>query len=178
MKKNKNKSIPISNGLDAEIIFQVVLIIIVIPVFSFLTVTVFGNIFYKKISGNNEIFTRGRKVNILTDKKLYYEKEKIVFAVENGSKEPIYIEPCEYLNNFEKNVNGSWEPYKKTVQNKVYDDYGFEKNKKVTICEFGLPEADSGIYRLVVKVYYDCKKPGENMCGKSDTFYSNGFEIK
>lgn len=176
MRKNKNISIP--SNLDAVIVFQVVLIIIAIPIFSFSAITVFGNIFYEKTCGNSEIFTHGGKVNILTDKKLYYEKEKIILAVENDSEKPIYLEPCEYLNNLEKKVNGNWEPYKKTVQNKVYDDHGFEKKKRVTICELGLPKMEGGTYRVVVKVYYDCKKPGENMCGKSDTFYSNGFEIE
>lgn len=175
---NKNKNISTSNGLDAEIVFRVVLIIIIIPIFSFLAVTVFGNIFYKKTCGNNEIFTHGGKVNILTDKKLYYEKEKIILAVENDSGGPIYLEPCEYLNNLEKKVDGSWEPYKETVQNKIYDDNGFEKKKRVTICELSLPIMEVGTYRVIVKIYYDCKKPGENMCEKSDTFYSNEFEIK
>lgn len=175
---NKSKNISTQNNLDAGIIFQVILIIVIIPIFSFLAITVFGNIFYEKTRGNNEIFTRGGKVNILTDKKLYYEKEKIVLAVENDSEKPIYLEPCEYLNNLEKKVNGNWEPYKKTVQNKVYDDRGFEKRKRITICELGLPRAEAGTYRVVVKIYYDCKKPGENMCEKSVIFYSNEFEVK
>jgi len=173
--KGKKKSI--HNNLDAEIIFQIVLIIIIIPVFSFLTITIFENIFYEKTCSNNEIFMNKGKINIVTDKRLYYEKEKIILAVENDSEESVYLEPCEYLNNLEKKINGNWEPYKETVQNKVYDDYGFEKRKRITICELGLPKAEPGIYRVVVRVYYDCKKPGENMCEKSSIFYSNEFEI-
>lgn len=118
------------------------------------------------------------KVNLLTNKKLYYEKEKAVLAVESDSEKPIYLEPCEYLNNLEKKVNGNWEPYKKTVQNKVYDDRGFEKRKRIAMCELGLPKMEAGTYRVVVKIYYDCKKPGESMREKSKTFYSNEFEIK
>lgn len=54
---NKSKNISTQNNLDAGIIFQVILVIVIIPVFSFLTVTAFGNIFYEKIHDNDKIFT-------------------------------------------------------------------------------------------------------------------------
>lgn len=62
--------------------------------------------------------------------------------------------------------------------NAYYNQFSFNKSKRVTECKVEPPKSGGGIYRSVVKIYYDCKKPGQNMCAYSKTFYSNEFEIK
>ena len=160
--------------LNENIYFEVILMIILIPLFSFFVLSVFGT---------NEIHKEhyikdGKDVKILTDKNIYSLNDKIVLIVKNNSGEPVYFEPCEYLNNFEKKVSEKWVAENKIMSNKIYNKHAFDKKNSVIKCEINLPKSDEGVYRTVVNVYYDCKKPGYDTCKSSETFYSNEFEVE
>ena len=131
----------------------------------------------EKIYSDN-YFTNTKSVEISTDKSIYSASEKINLTVKNNGNQSIYFEPCEYLNNFEKKIDGEWERENNMKGDKTYNEAAFRKNKKITECEVKLPKSGEGTYRIVTQIYYNCQKPGDNMCESSKTFYSNEFEIK
>ena len=120
--------------------------------------------------------TNTKGVEISTAKNVYAEGEKIELTLKNNKKQSIYFKPCEYLNNFEKKINGEWEKENVVANNNDYNQSSFNKNKSITRCEIELPRSGKGIYRSVVQIYYNCLKPGD--CESSEIFYSNEFEIK
>ncbi|MCK4591947.1 hypothetical protein KAT63_00735 [Candidatus Parcubacteria bacterium] len=160
--------------LNGNIYFEVILMIILIPLFSFFVLSVFGtNKIYKE-----HYLKDSKDVKILTDKNIYNLNDEIVLIVKNNSGEPVYFEPCEYLNNFEKKINGKWVAENKIISNKIYDEHAFDKKNSVIKCEIDLPQSGKGVYRTVVNVYYNCGKPGYDTCRSFETFYSNEFEVE
>ncbi len=156
---------------NTNIYFEVILIIILIPILTLTLVSLFKTDkaykgYYSKDSKN---------VNILTDKNVYVNGEKINLTIKNNENQSIYFEPCEYLNNFEKKINGEWKKEDATVNDNYYNQTSFNKNKSVTKCEIKLPESGEGVYRSVIQIYYSCIKPG--YCENSKTFYSNEFKV-
>ena len=167
-KKKQQKS------LNGNIYFEVILMIILIPLFSFFVLSVFGtNKIYKE-----HYLKDSKDVKILTDKNIYNLNDEIVLIIKNNSGEPVYFEPCEYLNNFEKKVGEKWVAENNFTSDKTYDKFDFNKRKSVTKCEIDLPKSGEGVYRTVVNVYYNCGKPGYDTCKSSETFYSNEFEVE
>lgn len=116
-------------------------------------------------------------VEVTTDKSVYSNDEKISLAIRNNEKQSIYFEPCEYLNDFEKKIDGAWQK-ENPVMSDNYNKSSFNKNKSATECEITLPESGEGIFRSAVQIYYNCQRPGYDMCQDSKTFYSNEFEVK
>lgn len=161
--------------LNENIYFEVILMIILIPLFSFFVLSVFNK---NEPNSTNRIIKDKTDVKILTDKNIYSLNDKIVLIVKNNSGELVYFEPCKYLNNFEKKVGKKWVAENKTTSDKTYDKSDFDKRKSVTKCEIDLPKSGEGIYRTFVNVYYDCKKPGYDTCRSFETFYSNEFEVE
>ena len=151
---------------------------------SVLLIVIFLILFFSVVKTNykmQEIYSKDYNVNIenveiSTDKNVYVSSEKINLAVKNNERQSIYFEPCEYLNNFEKKIDGEWKRENKTVNDNSYDQSGFNKNKSVTECKVEPPKSGEGIYRFVIQIYYNCLKPGR--CDNSKTFYSNEFEVK
>jgi len=132
----------------------------------------------EKIYDNN-YQANTKSVEITTDKDIYVDGEKINIAIRNNEKQSIYFKPCEYLNTFEKKIEGKWKEENATAvlnDNDSYNKVSFNKNKNITKCEVKSPESGEGIYRSVIQIYYDCIKPG--YCKSSKVFYSNEFEIK
>ncbi len=113
----------------------------------------------------------------MTEKNVYRIGDKIMLFIRNDSGNSIYFEPCEYLSNFEKKINGVWRSEKKIVEDKIYDSDNFRKEKSITSCKIDLPRSGAGTYRVVVRVYYNCQIPGENTCSNSKVFYSNEFKV-
>ncbi|MCK4525679.1 MAG: hypothetical protein KAU07_04530 [Candidatus Andersenbacteria bacterium] len=153
--------------------------ILLISIFSILFISVLETSFEteKNYSNNYPINTEG--VKIITDKSIYIANEKINLTVKNNEKQPIYFEPCEYLNNFEKKINGEWRKENTVINDDYYyNQVSFNRNRSLTECKIEPPKSGGGIYRSVIKIYYDCKKPGHTTCAYSKTFYSNEFEIK
>ena len=135
------------------------------------------NLKTKNLIQKNPSLKNDSKVSILTDKNIYLDSEKINLIVKNDGAQSVYFEPCEYLNTFEKKINGEWEKESVVVDNNnYYNQVSFNKNKSATTCEIELPESGKGIYRSVVQIYYSCVKPGH--CESSKIFYSNEFEVK
>jgi len=158
-----------------NIYFEIVLIIIIIPFFSFFILFILG----KNTSDLIKNFLPIKSdIKVFTEKNFYYAGENIELFVKNDSKESIYFEPCEYLNKFEKKVNGRWIESSSYEGAKIYDESGFNREKNFVNCKINLPKDGAGIYRSVVQVYYECEKPGKNMCKNSEIFYSNKFEVK
>jgi hypothetical protein len=146
-KKTKQKKKQ-QNRSGENIYFEVILMIILIPTLVFVLVPIFST---DKI--HKEHYSKdGKDVKILTDKNIYSLNDEIVLIVKNNSGEPVYFEPCEYLNNFEKKVSEKWVAENKIMSNKIYDEYVFDKKKSVTKCEIDLPKSGEGVYRTVVKV--------------------------
>jgi len=158
-----------------NIYFEIVLIIIIIPFFSFLALSVFGKNSPDLIKN---ILPNKSDIKIFTEKTFYSAGEDIEIFVKNNSKKSIYFEPCKYLNRFEKMADGKWIESSSYAGAKIYDESGFKKEKDFASCKIQLPENGAGIYRTVVRIYYECEKPGENMCKNSNVFYSNKFEVK
>jgi hypothetical protein len=148
--------------------------IILIPVSVFFLASAFNvDKTYKKYYLENS-----KNVKIFTDKSVYSSDGSVTLVIANNSDRLIYFEPCEYLNNFEKKVNGVWVPVSKDENNKIYDKSGFNRKNNATECKIKLPQSGEGTYRINVPVYYDCQKPGKDMCQGSEIFYSNEFRIK
>ncbi len=180
MKKKTNKTSKTKqkkkqqNSMNENIYFEVILMIILIPVFSFFVLSIFEtNKVYKGYYSKDS-----KDVKILTDKNIYSLNDEIVLIVKNNSGEPVYFEPCEYLNNFEKKVNGKWVAENKTTSDKTYDKSDFDKRKSIIKCEMDLPRSGKGVYRTIVNAYYNCGKPGYDTCRSFETFYSNEFEVE
>lgn len=164
-------SFNILSGVMA-VLFIFLIVIFLILFFSIVKI----NYETEKIYDNNHQ-TNIKSVEISTDKNVYDRSEKINLTVENNEKQSIYFEPCEYLNNFEKKINGKWERENAVVNNNdCYNQHSFNKSKNITECKVESPKSGEGIYRFVIQIYYNCLKPG--YCDNSKTFYSNEFEIK
>ncbi|MEA1937422.1 MAG: hypothetical protein U9N04_04940 [Patescibacteria group bacterium] len=163
------------------IYFEIILMIILIPTIVLFLVPIFQKPLFENTQ--RQLPTRIHKiasknsVEIVAEKNIYRAGDEIVLSIKNNSNSSIYFEPCEYLNNFEKKVNGVWVDESSIVKNKIYDSNNFRKGENVTSCRLNLPKLGIGIYRVVVKVYYNCQMPGEATCSDSKTFYSNEFRI-
>lgn len=159
---------------NASIYFEMVLAIIIIPLFSFLALSVFG-----KNSSDfiNKILPIKSDIKVFTGKTSYFAVENIELFIKNDSEKSIYFEPCQYLNKFEKMVNGQWVKFSNYEGAKIYDESEFNKEKNFVNCKIQSPENGMGTYRAIVQIYYECEKPGESMCKNSDIFYSNKFEV-
>lgn len=160
---------------SVNIYFEIVLAIIIIPLFSFSVLSILRGNGHNSIKN---IFTNNSGIKVFTEKALYSKGENIELFIKNDSEKSIYFEPCEYLNKFEKMAGERWIKSSSYESAKIYNDVGFNKEKDFISCKIPLPENGAGIYRTVVKIYYECEKPGENMCKDSDIFYSNEFEVK
>ncbi len=160
---------------NVNIYFEVILMIIVIPIFSFLSISIFK----ENDSGFvSKILTGKSDVKITTDKPFYVSGENMKLSIKNESINPIYFEPCEYLNKFEKKIDEKWRESFNYESIKDYDKFGFKREKNITNCEIKLPKEGAGIYRTVIQIYYECERPGEDMCRNSKAFYSNEFRVK
>jgi len=178
MKTKKQKN----NFNKRMLLFSVVVFIISIIIFLILFLSIVKIIYETEKVYNSNYYKNIESVEISTDKNIYTIGEKNNLTIKNNEKQPIYFEPCEYLNNFEKKINGKWERENAVVNHSsnyyYYDQNNFNKNKSMTECEVELPKTGEGTYRFFVKIYYDCKKPGSDMCPSSKVFYSNEFEVK
>lgn len=169
-KKSKQKK-------ETNIYIELSLAILYIPVLVIILVSVFSP--KEKVQVFQEDSLKiSQDVRILTDKNIYSLKDEIVLIVKNNSGESVYFEPCEYLNNFEKQVDGKWVMEKKIVENISYDESIFDSKKSISKCLVKLPMSGKGYYRTVVNLYFDCEKPGNETCQRVKTFYSNEFEVE
>ena len=126
---------------------------------------------------NDSYFLNTKSVEISTNKNVYIAGEKISLIIKNNKERAVYFEPCEYLNNFEKKINGEWKEESVVISNNnYYNQFSFNRNKDLTKCKIELPKSGEGIYRSVVRIYYNCVKPGH--CESSEIFYSNEFGVK
>lgn len=161
--------------------FEVILMVVLIPTIVLFLVPIFQKPLFKEIYKQpyGIVYKTDNKnsVEITTEKNVYKISDKMVLSIKNNSSDSIYFEPCEYLNNFEKKIDGVWVGEKSVVENKIYDSRNFKKEESITNCSVSLPKSGAGIYRAVVRIYYDCQTPGENMCSDSRVFYSNEFKI-
>lgn len=173
MKKTKMKAKRKSGFLElnAKIIFYYFLMAIVLVYLVVLYGMVEKTYSPKR---NFEYSERIGQVAVNTDKNVYYAGDSIRLAIKNFTDRSIFSEPCEYLNNFEKKINGSWVSVKTEHSNFEYDRFGFNSSKKITTCGIRLPESE-GVYRLIVKIYYGCQKP--ELCSGFENFYSNEFDV-
>lgn len=160
---------------NTGVYFEMTLAIIIIPFFSFLALSILG-----KNNPNlvNNILPIKSDINVFTEKAYYSTGENIELFVKNNSEEPIYFEPCQYLNRFEKMINGKWTEFSNYEGAKIYDESEFNREKNFVNCKIQLPESGAGTYRAVVQIYYECEKPGGSTCKNSNVFYSNEFEVK
>lgn len=160
---------------NTDVCFEMILAVIIIPFFSFLVLSVLG-----KNSPNliKNVLPIRSDIKVFTEKTFYSAGENIELFIKNNSKEPIYFEPCEYLNKFEKMINGEWIKFSDYKGAKIYDESGFNREKNFANCEIQPPKNGAGTYRAVIRIYYECEKPGESMCKDSDIFYSNKFEVR
>lgn len=167
--------------LGERIYFEVILMIILIPTIVLFLVPIFQKPLFKEACRQpyKVVYRADNKnsVEITTEKNIYKIGDKVVLSIKNNSENSIYFEPCEYLNNFEKKINNVWVSEKGAVENGIYDTYDFKKEENITNCSISLPKSGVGIYRAVVRIYYNCQIPGENMCSDSKVFYSNEFEV-
>lgn len=168
--KNKKKELK----LDTEILFYF-FIMAILPVFIAAFYVQYERI--DRMTDNAYLVENVDRIFVKTDKSVYQLGDKIILAIENYSDRSIYSQPCEYLDNFEKYVNGKWINLGIKHENIEYDRSGFNLSKKTTRCALSLPkEKGEGVYRFVVKLYHGCREP-ENCIGAVD-FYSNEFKVE
>ncbi|MCK5475176.1 MAG: hypothetical protein KAI71_01155 [Candidatus Pacebacteria bacterium] len=172
--KQKNSKRTNKKNISINVFLGVILTTILVLLFSFLVLLFFSK--NKNISYNIKDDTQ--EIIITTDKEHYSIGENIELYVKNRSTNSIYFEPCEYLDRFEKKIDGEWKESSNYRGENIYDESGFKREDNITNCEIQLPKDGVGIYRAVVQIYYECKSPGKNMCANSKIFYSNSFEIK
>ena len=167
--------------LGEKIYFEVILMVILIPTIVLFLVPIFQEPLFKESHKllNKTVYKADNKnyVEITTGKNIYRVGDEMIISIKNNSSDSIYFEPCEYLNSFEKKINGIWVDEKSVVENEIYDSRNFKKEESITNCSVSLPKSGAGIYRAVVRIYYDCQTPGENMCSDSKVFYSNEFRV-
>ena len=167
--------------LGEVIYFEVILMVILIPTTVLFLVPIFQKPLFKDMHRQPHKIVyeidNENSVEITTEKMVYRHGDKATLFIKNNSNNSIYFEPCEYLDNFEKKVNGVWINGRGVVKNKIYDSSNFRKGKSVTSCNINLSKLGVGTYRTVVKVYYNCQMPGGDMCSRSKTFYSNEFKV-
>ena len=176
--KQKKQDKKIKKGIkrkNVNIYFELISIIIIIPLFSFFILSILNK---NNTSSVYRIPTNKTNIKISTDMNFYFPGENIKLMIENNSKKTIYFEPCEYLNKFEKKIGGKWRESFNYEGIKAYDKFGFKREKNITKCEIKLPKEGVGIYRTVIQIYYGCERPGEDMCRNSKAFYSNEFRVK
>ncbi|MBW6440631.1 hypothetical protein K0B03_01190 [Patescibacteria group bacterium] len=171
IKKTSNKKN--NKNVDNNIFFKVILMIMIIPIFSFLTLSMFDS--SENFSNNTKLDIQ--KIIVSTEKEHYKIGDQIILSVENHFEKSIYLEPCEYQDRFEKKINGSWQEITSYQKDKDYDKTGFKKEDSVKDCRVILSSKEAGVYRSVVRIFFDCKKPGEQECQKSELFYSNEFNV-
>ena len=174
-KKQKNNS----NSYGKILCLTMALFIFLAVIFSILFFSIIQTTYKAERTFNNNYYANTESVEINTDKNIYIDGEKINIVIRNNEKQSIYFKPCEYLNTFEKKIEGKLkEENAKAIlnDNDSYNKISFNKNKNITRCEVKSPESGEGIYRSVIQIYYDCIKPG--YCKSSKVFYSNEFEIK
>jgi len=176
MRKIKKQTKNNKKGLkfDAEVLFYF-FIMAILPVFIAAFYVQYERI--DDLTGNTYLIENVDKIFIKTDKSVYQLGGKIILAIENYTDRSIYSQPCEYLDNFEKYINGEWVNLGIRHENVEYDRSGFNLSKKTTKCALSIPEKEGeGVYRFVVKVYHGCQEP-ENCIGAID-FYSNEFRVE
>jgi len=168
--------------LGGRIYFEVILMVILIPTIALFLVSIFNKPLFEK--SREPLYGRVYKnsdkysIEVTTEKNVYRLGDEMTLSIKNNSGDSIYFEPCEYLNNFEKKVNGVWISERSAVEDKIYDASNFRREENVTNCSVNLPKsAGAGIYRAVVRIYYDCQMPGGDMCSDSKVFYSNEFRV-
>jgi len=166
-KKNKKK-VGGSNFFEL-----IIVVIIILSLFSVLMLLFFLEI--KNNSKNNKLKTQN--ISIMTDKEFYSSEEDIILFVENNSKEVIYIEPCIYQDKFEKKIDGMWQEVPIHNEERIYSELGFNRENRVKNCSVMLPSGEKGLYRSIIQVFYNCRKPGKEECQKYETFYSNEFNV-
>ena len=176
--KRKNKQ---RKYLGEMVYFEVILMVILIPTVVLFLVPIFQKPLFKEIHKQSYkvVYKTDNKnsVEIITGKNIYRVGDEMIISIKNNSSDSIYFEPCEYLSSFEKKINGIWVDEKSVVENEIYDSRNFKKEESITNCSVSLPKSGAGIYRAVVKIYYNCQTPGENMCSDSKVFYSNEFKV-
>ncbi len=155
--------------------FYVVLMIILIPTLVLFLIPLFNA---GRFHDTERCSKASDSIEILTDRKVYSSNDKITLIIKNNSGKTIYLEPCEYLNKFERKVGKKWMPENRVISNIVYDKSSFNRRKGAVKCKIDPPTAGKGTYRVVVKVYYNCEKPGYDACRNSKVFYSNGFRLE
>ena len=171
-KKQKNNSSNSNQSLHLVMVLFAIFAAIFLILLLFLVKTKYEmkNIY------DNSYYTKIKSVEINTDKNIYTAGEKINLSVINNEQQPVYFKPCEYLNNFEKEIDKKWKKEDATINdNNYYNQFSFNKNENITKCEIDLPKSGEGIYRSIVQIYYNCAKPG--YCKSSKTFYSNEFKV-
>ena len=101
-KKTKNKKSSIQIEWDAGIYFGGILAITFLVAYScvFFSISLIKNGHYYCYSPAVEN-SRQNSIVVKTDKDNYNKNERISFSVVNNSDEPIYVEPCEQLINYE-----------------------------------------------------------------------------
>lgn len=121
-----------------------------------------------------------RAITYTVEKTNYTLGDEIKLSITNNSNKPIYLAPCAYFNNFEKQIGTKW-------QSIILDDCtsvvqqvsgAFEKIPKQV--EEKIPTAilGEGVWRGVSDVYFDCQKAKTESCQGKQTVYSNEFRIK
>jgi hypothetical protein len=170
--KTKNKQ---GRFQKRDLVFIIFFMSIFLAVLPLVVMSFYG---LKSCNNNCGVFQSGGNIKVSLDKDSYNIGEKISLGIINSSDKAIYLEPCEQINVFEKKVNGEWILMGEANNNKsLGQSDGFEKKSSNTSCQIGVPEYGSGIYRLVVPVFYNCSQANRYACEESEIFYSKSFEI-
>jgi hypothetical protein len=133
---------------------------------------------FKGCENNCNIAQSVENIKVSLDKSSYGVGEKISLSIVNSGSRAIYLEPCEQINVFEKEVDGKWTLTGETNNDKsLGQSDGFETKSSNTSCQINVPEFGSGTYRLVVPVFYDCSQANRYACEESEIFYSKDFQV-
>lgn len=137
-----------------------------------------------KWKGNENCSSAGGKIvqseeiKLVTNKAVYFPGEKISLTLENGGKRAVYLEPCKFLNVFEKKIGEQWVLEDGDEETSYYFKDDFERQQGNARCEeIVLPRTGSGTYRMVVMAFYGCKSPNRYSCESSQRFHSNEFQV-
>jgi len=181
--KTKNKKKFLQADWEAKIYFGGILAIAFLVAYSslFFTLSLVKNGHLRLNNGSVVKIVKTelsqKDVAVRTDKNIYNRNEKINFSVINNSDKAIYVEPCEYLANYEKKVGGKWVGVESSNQQEKYNPSSFNKKDKEIVCSADLPRSE-GVFRAAVDIYSDCKRAGADFCRESKRFYSDEFEVR
>lgn len=119
------------------------------------------------------------------ERKIYRGGDTLLLRVYNQGRESLFLEPCEKIGKWQQMKEGEWKEEIKepTVSEdsaaNLQGQKDFAVERSNTSCKLSVPSGlESGIYRLIVPIYFGCINPDPATCARMEDFYTTSFEVQ